>query len=337
MVDNDKVYLKGFRGQLGLSPVLVLNSSCLLRTMGWYQWLSQFRKDVPLFLIHDFGHILRSEPNEDFHISFRKKALARLSEFLNPKEKSHIINALEDYRALLQRISETELATVLRKQKASEVFTAGLLAHLFQGLFFEGASMSPLPSAKVNDQVLKELDRFQYLSATQINQFAQTLLYIVRQKKQLLIAVEQVDCESLKLLQLTTTQSNTNNYFLELLQMFSMASAQDVARFSLDLLPSVLETKKSRGTQTYAVDGYASIDNRGPISSLLPTELVYDDDIFDKRYLHKEQFFYAREKDHELKDRLHYFMVDASASMRGLRSMFARGVALAMAKKHCWG
>ena len=79
LVDNDKVYLKGFRGQLGLSPVLVLNSSCLLRTMGWYQWLSQFRKDVPLFLIHDFGHILRSEPNEDFHISFRKKALARLS------------------------------------------------------------------------------------------------------------------------------------------------------------------------------------------------------------------------------------------------------------------
>ena len=105
----------------------------------------------------------------------------------------------------------------------------------------------------------------------------------------------------------------------------------------MDLLPSVLETKKSRGIQTYAVDGYASIDNRGPLSSLLPTELVYDDDIFDRRYLHKEQFFYAREKDHELKDRLHYFMVDASASMRGLRSMFARGVALAMAKKALLG
>ena len=128
-----------------------------------------------------------------------------------------------------------------------------------------------------------------------------------------------------------------STYFLELHQMFSTPMANDIANFSLDLLPSILETKKSQGVQRYLVDGFASVETRGNLDSLLPSELVYDDELFDRRYLNQEQLYYAREKEHENKDRHHIFLVDASASMRGLRTVFARGVALAMAKKALLG
>jgi len=321
------------KSELALSAVFVGNNSLLLKTIAWQRRLSQFRKGIPLFVVHDVGHALRSMPHEEFHIGIRKNTQKRLLENRTASEKERIIELLGDYKTLIQRVSGTELAAVIRKQKVDEVFLAGLLVHLFQGFYFQNERDSLIFPEVMNEKFLKDLSYSNSLTVSQANKFLEAIQYIVNQRKQLLITVEQVDCSSLRLMELTNGPSQASNYFLELLQVFSMSSAQDIARFSLDLLPSVLETKKSRGSQTYAVDGYASVDNRGGIESLLPSELVYDDDIFDRRYLQKEQFFYAREKDHELKERLHYFIVDASASMRGLRTMFARGVALAMAKK----
>ena len=66
--------------------------------------------------------------------------------------------------------------------------------------------------------------------------------------------------------------------------------------FSLDLIPSVLETKKSSGVQTFSIDGYASIETRGSLDGLLPSELAFDDDLFDRRYADNELFYYGREK-----------------------------------------
>ena len=71
--------------------------------------------------------------------------------------------------------------------------------------------------------------------------------------------------------------------------------ANSIANFSMDLWPSVLETKKSTRSQKFLVDGYASVETRGSLESLLPSELVYDDDLFDRRYLQNEQLHYLRE------------------------------------------
>src|SRR5690606_22788130 len=46
-----------------------------------------------------------------------------------------------------------------------------------------------------------------------------------------------------------------------------------------------------------------------------------------------EVFYYAREKQREDERRLHYIVCDATASMRGQRSVFARGLALTLVKK----
>ena len=120
---------------------------------------------------------------------------------------------------------------------------------------------------------------------------------------------------------------------LDLLNVFASPEANDVVNFSLDLLPSVLETKKASGQQMFSVDGYSGVERRGTIDSLVLTELAFDEDLFDRRFAENEVFYYAREKQHEEDRRLHYLMVDASASMRGQRSVFARGLALTLIKK----
>ena len=100
----------------------------------------------------------------------------------------------------------------------------------------------------------------------------------------------------------------------------------DIVNFSLDLIPSVLETKKASGVQVFSVDGYASIETRGNLDGLLPSELAFDDDLFDRRYADNELFYYGREKENTKQERLHYILVDACASMRALISASLKSV-----------
>jgi hypothetical protein len=151
------------------------------------------------------------------------------------------------------------------------------------------------------------------------------------------VCLEEIDLDTLKLLEMFKGEagvgSDGSTDLLDLYRALATPAAHDIANFSLDLLPSVLETKKSSGVQTFSIDGYASIETQGNLDSLLPSELAFDDDLFDRRFADRELFYYGREKQDTQRERLHYILVDASASMRGLRTVFARGLALALAKK----
>lgn len=320
-------------GTLALSVVLPATPSLALKPLAWYNRIVQFRAGIPLFLVHDFGHALRSIPGEEVRIGARKRSLSRAQTFSRDNEKSFDYSILNDYSDLLTRLSQTTLAQFVRKQSNSDIFIAGLLLHLFQSLYFQRVSHENSQPLPIKEDYFVDFEPAKLLTPVMARQTLETINYVVKQRHLLLIAVEQIDESSLKMLQMTSSEMHSEDYFLELLQVFSLPSAHDIARFSLDLLPSILETKQVKGSQNYAVDGYAAIDTRGGIESLLPTELVYDDEVFERRYLHREQLYYSREKDRNIKERLHYFIVDASASMRGLRTVFSRGVALAMAKK----
>ena len=95
----------------------------------------------------------------------------------------------------------------------------------------------------------------------------------------------------------------------------------------------MLETRRSTGAQTFAVDGYASIERKGNIDSLVLSELAYDREIFEQKVVDNELLYYGRDKQHEDERRLQYLLIDCSASMRGQRQVFARGLALALIKK----
>jgi hypothetical protein len=161
------------------------------------------------------------------------------------------------------------------------------------------------------------------------------LRFIAQNQLRLVIAFEQVDLDTLRLVGLFGAEAGAMGALdmLDLLNVFSSPEANDVVNFSLDLLPSVLETKKASGAQTFSVDGYSGVERRGSVDSLVLSELAFDEILFDMRYAENEVFYYAREKQHEEDRRLHYICVDASASMRGQRSVFARGLALTLVKK----
>jgi hypothetical protein len=120
---------------------------------------------------------------------------------------------------------------------------------------------------------------------------------------------------------------------VDLLSVFSSPEANDVVNFSLDILPSVLETRRGGGQQIFSVDGYSGVVSNGSLDSLVLTEMAYDDELFEQRFLDNEMLYYAHEAQVRPPPRSYQILVDASASMRGARTVFARGLAIALAKR----
>jgi hypothetical protein len=162
-----------------------------------------------------------------------------------------------------------------------------------------------------------------------------TLEAIVRARLHLLTLADALDIDTLRLLGMLGPASSAAGALahVDLLAALGSPSANDIVRFSLELLPSVLETKRSRGAGTHATDGYAGLGARGSLDSMVLTELAWDPEEFARRFLDQEILYYTREQAPDEARRLHYFLIDASASMRGERQVFARGLAIALGKK----
>ena len=120
---------------------------------------------------------------------------------------------------------------------------------------------------------------------------------------------------------------------VELLASLETPEANDVVNFSLEILPSVLETKAKPAASTVAAFGYSGLGRRGSIDNMVLTELAWDDQELSRRIIDNEVLYYAREQQHEEEGREHLLLIDASASMRGDRATFARAMALATGKK----
>src|SRR5258708_2024224 len=78
---------------------------------------------------------------------------------------------------------------------------------------------------------------------------------------------------------------------------------------------SVLETRRSQAMGTLDVHGYAGMGTRGVTDSLVLTEVAWDKEEFTRRMLDGELLFYTREQAPDEARRLHYLLIDASASM----------------------
>jgi hypothetical protein len=154
-------------------------------------------------------------------------------------------------------------------------------------------------------------------------------------------AVELIDPDTLRLLSLSaagvellsasTTAGGVD--LVDLLAVLQNSEARDIVRFSLELLPTVLETRRPAGAHSYPTGGYAALQNRGALDALVLSELASDEDVLYTRYALGDLLYYGREQQHEPPRRLHYVLVDASPSMRGLRQVFARGLALSLCKR----
>jgi hypothetical protein len=238
------------------------------------------------------------------------------------------------YQALLARLAETEAIDELGSAPLRDETLAVILARVVGDLYLRWPgrprleSVTELPSSST----AYELDRETLARANEPGWALTFVQRLVEQERGVLARLEQVEAGTLRLLGLFPVEGGAAD-LVDLYRLVGTAGATDIVDFSLQLLPSLLETKRRPAAQRFSIDGYASVERRGHVDALLPGELAHDDDMFALKALSDDLLYYGHERQNEAPQRLHYLLVDGSASMRGAREVFARGLALALAKK----
>jgi hypothetical protein len=316
---------------LALSVVRTDNPMVELRAAHWRNALARVGLAVPFWAVHDIGLLAVLDPG-----SVPIEPRPGVVESGLSREQA---NALGAWVETLREIAGSEVLERARAWRLSDDLIAVLLLRVLGPVWerhLGPGRRPPAPLLPLDPEVYRDLEPqlprlFRPAERAQELAFLQ---HVARERLRLVIAVEQVDLDTLRLGMFGAEAGAANALsMLDLLEVFQTPEANDIVNFSLDLLPSVLETKRASGQQTFSVDGYAGVERRGTLDSLMLSELAYDSELFDKRWVENELFYYAHEKQHEEDRRLHYICVDASASMRGQRSVFARGLALTLIKK----
>jgi hypothetical protein len=323
---------------LALSHVQVDSPMAIVRAAAWSNSLARMGVHLPLFVVHDIGVILSlARGAGGYTLRAREAQLARIN--VPPAVKPQ----LEQYRGLLENIAGSEVTERLSGLRLRDEMVAVLLSRILGDAYNRwrdrsksaGAEPLPLDLGILGD--VDYADHFREFDARGVYGF---LEHVVSQSMHVYTQVELIDLDTVRLLGLFKEDSASGSEALggaiDLVDLFAALGspeANDVANFSLDLLPSVLETRRSTGAQTFAVDGYASIERKGNVDSMVLSELAYDREIFEQKVVDAELLYYGREKQREDERRLQYILIDCSASMRGQRQVFARGLALALIKK----
>ncbi|MCB9595791.1 MAG: hypothetical protein H6719_23920 [Sandaracinaceae bacterium] len=319
-------------GGLALSCVQMDNPMAILRAAHWRNALAKVGLAVPLWAVHDIGALATADGG-GAPIAIRRAAEATP---LAPPVRQ----ALEIWLDTIKEISEAEVMEKSRGWRLTDELISVLLLKILGPIYERHLGPGrrpvgvPLP---LDPEVYRDLDPQlpNLFAAHDRSDDLRFLSHVASERLRLITSVEQIDLDTLRLLGMFGAEASAASALgmLDLLNVFASPEANDVVNFSLDLLPSVLETKRASGQQTFSVDGYAGLARRGTLDSLMLSELAFDEDLFDQRFMENEVFYYAREKQHEEDRRLHYILVDATASMRGQRSVFARGLALTLIKK----
>lgn len=336
--DKLRSYLARQLGTMALSHVRVENPMAAVRAAAWHNAIARLGIYLPLFVVHDVG-ILFTTPRGAVGWALRPRAavLAQIA------PSGQVRALLREYMALLENIAGSEVVEKIAGWRMRDELVAVLLTRALGDTYNRwrdrgksaGAEELPLDLGLYAEA--DPAEHFKHFDAKPLWGF---LEHLVAQSLHIYTSVELIDLDTVRLLGMFKEDSARGSEALgssvDLVDLFSALGspeASDMAHFSLDLLPSVLETKRASGVQTFAVDGYASLERKGNIDSLVLTELAYDQEIFEQKIVDRELLYYAHEREQEEEHRLQYILVDASASMRGQRQVFARALALTLTKK----
>lgn len=322
-------------GSLTFSRVLSDNPMVMLRAAHWHNLLDGLGLGLPYFLVHDIGLLLTQSIGQGIAVRSRERSLRAAQErgvFRMDKDSERL---LEAYRELLTDLARSELCQKAAAGQMADELLAAVIAKVVEPVQSALVRKSHNRKLPLTIATYENLEPAHFLTPNVVTEVMSVLKTVVDARTRIRVCLEQVDLDTLKLLEMFKGEEGMGDAadLLDLYRALVTPEVHDIVNFSLDLIPSVLETKRSTGVQTFSIDGYASIETRGSLDGLLPSELAFDDDLFDQRWADQELFFYGREKQDTQRERLHYILIDASASMRGLRTVFARGLALALAKK----
>lgn len=323
-------------GSLLLAAVRPGSDALLRRSIGWARDLDRLGVDVALPIVNDLG-LLLAVPLGQVTVGARRQLGAALS------NKSAASATHQRYVEALRNLSADPTVEQIRAMRPSDDLIVVLLTRLLGGgrdggVTTRGRLLEELPPAELVDldrrlpALFRSFARDGELAA--LGRFVDGLL-------RLRVVLDTIDLDTLKLLAVFGQGADaapgasalSGIAQVELLAALSSLQANDVVNFSLELLPSVLETTRRAAPGTYAIGGYQGLTRRGSLDSMVLTELAWDDDELTRRLLDDEVLFHARERSEDEAARVHLILVDASASMRGDRTTFARGVAIALAKR----
>jgi len=318
-------------GSLALSQVRPASPMMIVRALRWYRDLARLGLHLPFFLVHDLG-LLYTAPREQLALGPRSGAEAAIARV------PRLVELWQGYRDVVGEISESEASTRARTMRLNDDLVVVVLARVLGSIAQRVATRAPYPATIPFDpEMVRDLDaQLAQLFTSFSRAFELAALdALTRARLHVLTLADALDLDTLRLLGMLGPESSAAGALahVDLLAAVSSPAANDIVNFSLELLPSVLETRRTKSTGTHAVHGYAGIGNKGSLDSLVLTELAWDDEEFARRMIENEILYYTREQAPDEARRLHYLLIDASASMRGERQVFARGLAIALGKK----
>ena len=317
----------------------------------WHNRLLALGVHAPLFVVHDLGWALCLSAGERASGALFREPSTQLAE---PTPEPHYCALMRELVAAAQGIAE---ALAQNRTDVQVALLAQLLSPLCRA--YERASLPALPPAaelpvaaaaypspqQYGDALWGATDGAGAVPRATSRAFARV---VVDQRLALLTNLALVDAGMLRFLGKSQARSlrstagaasvAAGDASWGLPDLISVLQAdapdvRDIVRFAHDLLPAVLEPQRSVDRQHYPVGGHASIERRGSIDSLLGSELVFDDTLFLHRLSDGEALYYGRERAPEQQPGPVQILVDASASMRGQRQVFARGLAWALARR----
>lgn len=317
-------------GSLAISLVRPGSSSLALRAIRWHEGLERLGVVLPFALVHDVG-LLFSAPREQLEIGPRCPP-AQLGARLRDPQR-----LLEAYRGLLVEIGESEASRRAGQLKMNDdlvtVVLSRVLGTVAARLNVTPAYRSMIP---VDASLFEAIDpQLPGLFQATRRDFEQRALESLEAARLFVLTMaDALDIDTLRLFGMLGSEASAGALAqVDLLAALESPEANDIVNFSLEILPSVLETKTRPAAGTTAAHGYSGIATRGSIDSMVLTELAWDDLELARRLFDNEVLYYAREQSRDEQRRIHYLLIDASASMRGDRQTFARGMAIATGKK----
>ncbi len=309
-------------GTMALSQLEGAGALALMRAVAWHNALARLGYAVPLVVVHDVGCLIAG--------------LGRPATQLRGIGDAEVGEA---WRRLLVELSDAELVRSQAGWKHRDPMVGVVLARVFSSIIpqlpedVRVLRPSVLPADVVQYTRVEPNSAYNRYDQAAANAWLRTL---TEHRMLPILEVEQIDLDALRLLGLFRGGPGEALPGVDLADLYNVIispSLADVVDFSMELLPSILEVKREAGQQSFSIDGYASIERRGNIDDLVLTQLAYDEDVFEQKLVDNELFYFTHEKQLENERRTHLVLVDGSASMRGVREVFARGLALALCKR----
>jgi hypothetical protein len=303
----------------------------VVRAICWWRELARLGVRVPLFVVHDLG-LLYAAPLDQVELSPRPGADAAVAAM--PK----VPELLATYRGIVAEVAQSDAAARARAMKLGDDLIVVVLARVLGSMVKREARSAPWRATlPLDPELVRDLDPQlpQLFAATSRTHEIAMLGTLARGRLYVLTLADALDLDTLRLLRMLGSESAAAGALahVDLIAALSSPSTSDTVNFSLELLPKVLETSHAKAAGMHAAHGYAGVGRKGSVDSLMLTELAWDREELVRRMVDGELLYYTREQAPEEARRLHHLVIDASASMRGEREVFARGLAIALGKK----